>query len=295
MNITQVSSHLYLIPLDQAIPGFTSFISSWLYTDSKKTFLVDVGPAATVPILVNALRSLNVTHMDAILLTHIHIDHAGGIKELSDAYPNTPIICHGSAIPHLIDPTRLWEGSLKTLGDTAKAYGPIQAVLPSLLKDAAQVSVPGVTIIPTPGHAPHHISFLIDTVLFAGEASGVSFDIPGADRKYLRPATPPKFHLQTSLQSIDRLLETEHSTLCFGHFGATTDTPNILKTHRNQLLLWNDIIQEMKTHQPNLSVDLVRQELLKKDSLLSGWYHMDTLTRNREMGFMNNSIRGFLG
>jgi glyoxylase-like metal-dependent hydrolase (beta-lactamase superfamily II) len=296
-HITQVSPELYLIGLDQPIPGFTSFISSWVYRGKGKTFLVDVGPAATVPALTDALKTIGAGHLDAVLLTHIHIDHAGGIRELSDHFPETPIVCHSSAIPHLTDPTRLWEGSLKTLGDTARAYGPIRAVSANLLRDAETVSMPDVKVIPTPGHAQHHISFLIDSVLFAGEASGVCFNVSGsanADCGYLRPATPPKFFLETSLHSIDSLLATPHKTLCFGHFGAASDTPNILKTHREQILLWLEIIRDLKNRHVT-DLDIIRTELLNKDPRLYGWRQMPPLVQAREKTFMNNSIRGYLG
>ncbi len=121
MNIIEIAPKLSLIPLDQDIPGFGSFIGSWLYK-GEKTFLVDVGPAATVPLLINALDSLGVKSLDAILLTHIHIDHAGGIGDLASRFPDTPVVCHGSGIPHLRDPSRLWQGSVKTLGDVATGY-----------------------------------------------------------------------------------------------------------------------------------------------------------------------------
>ena len=85
---------------NQDLPGFTSFIGSWIYK-GKKTFLVDVGPAATIPVLVKSLEVLEVSHLDAILLTHIHIDHAGGIGDLSLLFPDTPIVCHETGIQHL--------------------------------------------------------------------------------------------------------------------------------------------------------------------------------------------------
>jgi integrase len=107
MAAIEISPDLHLIPLDQKLTGFVSFIGAWLY-QGDKTFLVDVGPAATIPDLLTALETLRIRKLDAILLTHIHIDHAGGIGHLAAQYPDTPIICHKSGIKHLADPSKQW-------------------------------------------------------------------------------------------------------------------------------------------------------------------------------------------
>ena len=99
-------------------------------------FIVDAGPSATAPQLLAALEDLDIRHLDYILITHIHIDHAGAVAELSRAYPDAAIVCHPAGIPHLEDPVRLWEGSVKTLGDVGKAYGPLQPVPGGRMVDA---------------------------------------------------------------------------------------------------------------------------------------------------------------
>jgi len=122
------------------------------------------------------------------------------------AFPDTPIICHDKARPHLIDPEKLWQGTVKTLGDTGRAYGKIEPVPEKYLISAQNFSTPVIQTFLTPGHAPHHISFITrDGILFAGEAGGVNIDFHETD-PYLRPATPPKFFMETSIASIDLLL-----------------------------------------------------------------------------------------
>lgn len=297
MNSIEISPNLYLIPLDQNLPGFTSFIGAWVYK-GKKTVLVDVGPAATIPLLVQSLKTLKIHHLDVILLTHIHIDHAGGIGDLAILFPDTPIVCHETGIRHLADPARLWEGSLKTLGNTALSYGPFRPVPLDLLYNAANYTDHGILPIMTPGHAPHHVSYIMDSHLFAGEAGGVYIQQP--DKKfYLRPATPPRFFLETSINSIDELITKKPSMICYGHFGVNEDSVGMLKTHRNQLLLWKRIIEE----------DIIRlgrindkdffegclQRLLTEDPNLNLFFHMDKAVQDREKGFLKNSIRGFTG
>jgi len=300
MDIIEITSELCLIPLAQDLPGFTSFIGSWLYKGEKK-FLVDVGPASTVPKLLNALEIMGVQRLDAVLLTHIHIDHAGGAGDFVSYFPDTPILCHSSGIPHLEDPSRLWKGSLKTLGETARAYGPIQPVPPGLLHEAEAGHGfhlgSGHEIMPflTPGHASHHVSYLFDDYLFAGESGGVFCDLPDG-RFYLRPATPPRFFMETSIRSIDTLSTVPHKIFCYGHFGMTRNSPQMLETHRRQLFKWADVIREqMRADDGTELVERCMESLLKEDPLLAGWHRMAPDVQKRERTFLHNSIRGFVG
>jgi glyoxylase-like metal-dependent hydrolase (beta-lactamase superfamily II) len=292
MHFLKIAPKLYLIPLEQALPGFTGFIGAWLHK-GEKTFLVDVGPAATIPILLNALETLEVRSIDAILLTHIHIDHAGGIGDMVSGFPDTPVVCHAAGIPHLMNPDRLWEGSLKALGPIAEAYGPFRPVSPTLLMDAELFSEHEILPILTPGHSPHHVSYRFGPFLFAGEAGGVFLNFADGDF-YLRPATPHRFFLETSVRSIDTLLETPHEMLCYGHFGMTRLTPRVLHAHRHQLFRWADVIrQEMHKDQKD---DLDRRcfiRLLAEDPLLAGWKRLEGAVQEREREFLLNSIHGF--
>ncbi|MDZ7699090.1 MAG: MBL fold metallo-hydrolase [Deltaproteobacteria bacterium] len=292
--VREIAPDLYLISLDQDIPGFTAFIGSWLYK-GENTLLVDPGPAATVPVLWDALKTLGVRNLDAILLTHIHMDHAGGMGDLILRFPDTPVICHHAAIPHLKAPLRLWEGSLKTLGDMARAYGPIRPVPGASLLDAAAFRDFGVTPILTPGHAPHHVSYRVEPYLFAGEAGGVFMAFPDGGFR-LRPATPPRFFLETSVKSIESLMTVPHELLCYAHFGATRNSPEMLERHKNQLFLWRDIIAaELRMNPHNQIEDRCMTVLLENDPLLSGEHPMSEAIRRRERTFFHNSIRGFIG
>ncbi len=289
-----ITPKLHLIPLDQKLTGYFSFIGAWLY-QGEKTFLVDVGPTATIPTLFKALETLGVQKLDAILLTHIHLDHAGGIGHVAAQYPDAPIVCHKSGLKHLADPGRLWEGSLKTLGDTARAYEPMQPVPESRLNDAENFKAHGLEAFMTPGHASHHVSYLYDSCLFAGEAGGVMIKLPD-NKFYLRPATPPRFFFETNVQSVDVLLGVSNEIMCYGHYGAVKNSQELLKAHRQQLFTWLDIIQ--KQAEKNDENDLVErciETLLKEDPLLAAWDRIDHDIQERELFFLNNSVRGFLG
>ena len=303
MSVISIADNLYLIPLDQAIRGFSGFVGAWLYKGQGTTILVDVGPSSTVPALVRSLAQLSVERLDCVLLTHIHIDHAGGIGHLTKAFPLAPIVCHGSAMKHLADPSKLWEGSRKTLGEMALAYGPIEPVPMERLRDSAHFDSWGIRSVATPGHAQHHVSYLLDNILFAGEAGGVC-TVTSRDQVLLRPATPPRFIYETSLGSVNRLLDTPHDLLCYGHFGATRDSVRRLSNHGRQLALWLATIRGIMAEVPGRFgveegeawlVEAAFDRLLSADPLLAAWQNLSDDVKSREAYFMRNSIRGFAG
>ena len=294
MKSINVAPDLHLIPLDLSLRGFTNFIGVWLY-QGEKTVLIDVGPTVTVPHLLNVLDGLNADRLDAILLTHIHLDHAGGIGHIARAFPETPILCHEVGIPHLVDPSRLWEGSINTLGDTARAYGPIQPVPADQLVSARQSPWDAVVPIITPGHSPHHVSYHIAPYLFLGETGGVFRSLEGK-HTYLRPATPPKFFLETAIESLDGLIALEPGTICYGHFGIRKDGLEMLQTHRGQLLLWERILGEaIDEHKEDDVFTACMAALFEEDPLLEGYFHMTPAEQERERFFLLNSIKGYAG
>ena len=193
MNITNAGPNLYEIRLGLKGTNFTSLLSCWVYKDKDLCFLVDPGPTSVISSLKQALNKLGIknTKLDYVLLTHIHMDHAGGTGELIKFFPNVQIICHPNGINHMINPTKLWEGSLKVLGDVANLYGKITPVPEDRITNQKFVANGKIEVIETLGHAPHHQSYLFDRYLFAGEAAGVNLSL--TDGIFTRPATPPVF------------------------------------------------------------------------------------------------------
>ncbi|MGD9042206.1 MAG: MBL fold metallo-hydrolase [Desulfobacterales bacterium] len=294
-TIQKIADDLFLIPLDLPLTGFTEFISVWLYR-GEITFLVDVGPSSTATELLSALQELNVSHLDCILLTHIHLDHAGAVGQIADAFPQTPIICHKDAISHLIAPSKLWEGTKKVLGSKmASSYGPIQAVGANRLTDADQYRAEGITAIITPGHAPHHVSFQKGNYLFAGEACGVYLSLP-ENKFYLRPGSPPRFFLDIALQSVDALIASQPKTICYSHFGINTDALKMLEAHRKQLLLWEALIKdEIQSGTAKDKIVACLKRLVKEDPLMAAFEQLPPDIQERETYFLRNSINGYLG
>ena len=197
-------------------------------------------------------------------------------------------------MPHLIDPTRLWEGSLATLGEKAIAYGPIDPVPKESLFSPEDIRLEGLTILETPGHAPFHLSFCYQDYLFCGESAGVF--VPLGEKIYLRPPTPPRFFLEQTVASVDKMLALPDQAIYFGHAGSHPSSQKMLGLYREQLFRWKDIISEvLQSVSEDVVVKQAMEVLLEKDPLLACFPQMDVLSQQRERYFMANSINGFVG
>jgi glyoxylase-like metal-dependent hydrolase (beta-lactamase superfamily II) len=307
-SIQRHGDHLHRISLPVPLKGFDGFVGAWIY-DGNPLTLVDVGPAVSAPHLLDAVSQLGPGPPELILLTHIHIDHAGGIGRIATAFPDATVVCHPKARQHLIDPQRLWQGSLKTLGEIAEAYGAITAVNARQIMTCDQFTHPRIRSIETPGHAAHHVSYLIDDLLFAGEAAGVHLPQPGPS-VYLRPATPPVFFMETMLESIDRLIAEAPQKICYGHVGQRDHAVEMLVAHRAQLLHWLDMLRPLfqKADEADISTDVAPASaskspiidectdyLLSNDPLLKCFPDLPPAVQARERRFIANSIRGYWG
>ena len=293
IEIHTISPTLKLIDLQPPIPGYERFIGAYLFCGERKA-IVDPGPKSAIPNLLSALAGLNISPkaIDYVILTHIHIDHAGGAGTALREMPRAKVLAHSQALRHLIDPAKLWEASLKTLGDLALQYGRIEPVLEDRMAEATDLMTIGLgpsqvlEVHLTPGHAPHHLSLFErkNGILLAGEAAGAC--INGA----VRLATPPPFKLEEMLSSIDRLISLEPKTLCYGHFGCYGNAVERLRLARSKLLTWHEIVglavREGKDQEQILLL------LREKDQSLDYLGGLDQPTYIREHTFLLNSING---
>lgn len=304
LETNQASIHR--IELPGPWPGCTTFLSPWLITlvenSTQTNILVDPGPACSIRHLIQILDKFEIKTLDWILLTHVHIDHAGGVGLLlSEAYPSAKVVVHNRGYKHLVNPETLWQASLSTLGRLADVYGKIHPVPQNNLVNASTINEPihGIHILDTPGHASHHLSYLLplenqvgnQKVLFTGEAAGIFCNFPDLNTFYMRPATPPKFFFETSMRSLDLLASTGPTIVCCGHYGFSGKGEIILESHKEQLKRWKRIID---THRQS-EISTILNHLFDKDHLLHCYARFDDALKQREKYFLTNSVKGFLG
>ncbi|ORJ62506.1 MBL fold metallo-hydrolase [Geothermobacter hydrogeniphilus] len=285
--------NLFCIDLDQpALPGFHRFISAWCGRVAGRTIVVDPGPLSTIPHLVAELRRRGIDRIDHILLTHIHIDHAGGTGALLRDYPAARVSCHPDGIRHLVAPRQLWQGSLKVLGRTAEIYGEIVPVPAERIDFSEQVGTTGIRAHLTPGHAPHHCCYQVGKLLFAGEVAGVRGEV--ADGIYMRPATPPRFILPVALDSLQRMIDLAPRRMVFAHYGLVDNALDHLRIAHRQLRLWVRGAA-VTTAEGTVDVEAFIAWLLDHDDIFRNIGQLPAEVQPREREFIGNTLRGMNG
>ena len=281
-----------LVEIEQDWPGLDPFIGSWVQK-GEINFVVDVGPSRSMNRFIASLEAMNVDRVDFVLISHIHIDHAGGLAEFLDHFPMARAVCHGKGIKHLVDPSRLWAGTRQVLGDLAESYGPIKPVSEERLIPHTEANIKGLEVIETPGHAPHHLSFTYAGNLFVGEAAGNR--LTRGNTEYVRPATPPRFFLEEFKGSIGRLLALEDQPMLYAHYGRSERSHELLHRFQDQLMRWKEIIrEEMSNDHPGLVTRCI-DRLLSEDPDLKAFEAMSPDHQKIERFFMANSVKGYMG
>ena len=206
--------------------------AGWLVAGSQPV-LVETGSQSSVPVVLDALAGLGLGPDDlaGIVVTHIHLDHAGGVGDLARAFPNATVYVHPVGARHLVDPSRLVSSAARVYGDMLDSlYGrldPTASERIRALEDGEEIPVGAgrvLTAVHSPGHASHHLA-LHDSetgTLFAGDAAGVRLPDVGV----LRPATPPPdFDLDLAVRSLRLFAERRPSALALAHFGVLEGDP----------------------------------------------------------------------
>jgi len=248
------------VPFDVA-PGITAIdthmagrdrsTAAYLLHDEETT-IVETGPTTSVEAVTEGLASLGVGPSDLanIVLTHIHLDHAGGVGRLAMAFPRATIWVHERGAPHLADPAKLVASATRVYGEERMTewFGPVEAVGQDRLKaiqDGERIRLRSrdLEVLYTPGHASHHVA-LVDSesgAVLTGDALGIH--VP--DLPVLRPATPPPdFDLELALDSIERIRSRATSVLLFAHFGPIHDIDRTCDLAERRVRSWAEAVRE---------------------------------------------------
>ena len=201
--------------------------------DAERPAIVDTGLGTNYELVLDALDDLDIAReaVAVIAPTHVHLDHAGGAGYLAEACSNAEVAIHEIGAPHLIDPSRLVEGTKRAVGSRWQYYAEPKPVPQERIReleegDIVDLGDHALETYHAPGHAPHHAIYHdpANDALFTADAAGIY--VPSRDE--VRPTTPPSdFHLEKSLADVETIRDLDPSTLLFGHFGPreTGDVP----------------------------------------------------------------------
>jgi glyoxylase-like metal-dependent hydrolase (beta-lactamase superfamily II) len=274
-NITALGGDVYEI--DTRMAGYSGITAGYLILGDRPC-LVETGTSTSAPVVRDALTSLGVGADDlaTVVVTHIHLDHAGGVGDIAGFYPEAEIVVHEKGARHLADPSRLMSSARMVWGDKLDTlFGELSPTEPSRIRalgDTGAIDLGNGRTLSSyysPGHAKHHVG-LIDSGtgdLYVGDAAGVYLPQTGD----LRPATPPPdFDLQTALDSIALFEALGPQRLLFSHYGPVTDVEEILGRSAEELRIWVDLTSQARSEGMDLdhAVAMVRERTQERYAAL---------------------------
>ncbi|MBS0580318.1 MAG: MBL fold metallo-hydrolase [Proteobacteria bacterium] len=278
MSVTAVTARILHHP-----HGITAVDTEYLHPghaaahiilDDGRAAFVDVGTNHSVPYLLAALQALSIPRsaVDYLLLTHVHLDHAGGAGALLQALPNARAFIHPRGAAHLIDPGKLIAGSKVVYGEAryARLYGelvPLPAARVHEVADGEKVTLGQRTLelIHTPGHALHHYA-VVDAAhasIFPGDTFGVSYRaLDTARGAFVTPATTPtQFDPKQLIDSVERMLRYRPESMYLMHYSRVTDVPRLGESMKSQVAALADIARahaQDADPAPGIRADMLR-------------------------------------
>jgi len=236
-------------PLDLLHLGRERVIGAYLLDTAEGPALFDCGPTTCVPALKAALRDRGLELQDVphLLLSHVHLDHAGAAGVLVREHPGLQVHVSPIGAPHLVDPTRLEKSARRLYGDEFDTlWGELAPVPMENIRETGD-QVLGLDCFPSPGHASHHVCYVDrDGTLYAGDATGVRIQ---PSRFVLPPTPPPEFDLAVWESTLDEIERRDAQRLALIHFGVADDPIEHLAALRMRLRSWTALVGDGTTQE----------------------------------------------
>ena len=283
-DVTKFDNNIYQI--DVHMEGKPQRMSCY-YIDTSDPILIEVGPSNSFPYLISALESLGIQDIKRTAITHLHLDHVGGIGHLNEKYKENFVYVHELGLKHLPNPERLWRAVSEVYTEEwlKKNWGEIKPVHLDNIKslnhgsDIKLESNRNLKALYSPGHAKHHYSFYdeFSGTLFMGDTLGLIY--PHGD--FVQPnLPPPDFDKEILFKTLDSFEKLEINQLAIAHFGIHKNARELIKDAKESIETWILFISNIE----NLSNDDASNELLK-------WR-----IRNEEsLGIVDETIKIYIG
>jgi glyoxylase-like metal-dependent hydrolase (beta-lactamase superfamily II) len=241
-----------LTAIDTFFAGRERYTASYLLA-AEQPAIVETGPTTSAEHLVAGLERLGIGRSDLahIVVTHIHLDHAGGVGRIAEHFPRATVWVHERGAPHLADPARLIASAARVYGQArmVSLFGPVEPVPAQRLRpvddgDRIHLGDRSIDVVYAPGHAAHQVA-LVDSAtgaVFAGDALGIH--VPAVPA--LRPATPPPdFDVDLAIESIETIrARASAGVVLFSHFGPVDEVDRICDLAIRRTRGWANVVRE---------------------------------------------------
>jgi glyoxylase-like metal-dependent hydrolase (beta-lactamase superfamily II) len=240
-----------VLEIDTMLGGWERVTAGYLIEGSAPV-LIETGSQTSVPVLLAALAQIGVgpAELAGVAVTHIHLDHAGGVGNVAQAFPSATVYVHEKGARHLADPARLIDSAARVYGGLLDSlYGrldPTPAERLHVLEDEEVIEVSpdrSLVAVDSPGHAKHHVGLhdSLSGVLFAGDAVGVKLPDGGV----LRPSTPPPdFDLDQAITSLGKFAARRPSGIALAHYGLLEQPDELLAEAEETLRQWAETAEK---------------------------------------------------
>ena len=246
MNV-ELPPEIFLVP--NGIFGCSSYGSAYLLEGSDGLVLVDPGTSDSFPRILDWFEAhgIDISRLTGVLLTHIHLDHAGAAGHLAEKISNIKIYVHRKGAPYLVDPSDLLESVRKATGERFPDYGTLKPIPEELIVPVEKETIISpnsrdILALPTPGHAPHHLAYYdrATGALFPGDSAGLYLE------ERLIPSTPPpSFDFEKSLSSLEEMEKLNPKLLLYPHFGPGANPEELLSDYEITLREWVEEIEKL--------------------------------------------------
>lgn len=238
--------------IDLEFLGQRDVIATAVVETPDGVLLVDPGPGSCVVRLRHELEAAGIGPRDlhGVLVTHIHLDHAGATGTIAQEYPRVTVYVHERGAPHLIDPARLMASATRLYGDDMDRlwgeFAPVPEARVTVLRGGETLAFGShvIDVLAAPGHAQHHVAYH-DTatgILFAGDTGGIRI----GERAYVLPPTPPPdVDFEAWLNSIEQFRQRQPTGVFVTHFGLHTDAVAHLAMLTDELNAWQRVSREL--------------------------------------------------